>query len=179
MFRNVRHSHALVYPLVLLLAGYFVSLQARWPRLARIGLVGVLLYSTWVSISVASKTHEAFADRRAVAQFLATLPRKTVYSDIQLGWSIPVHAAGSDPIVFQDLEMDPLKRRVQIAGITSGYLVTGGGREPYYGCADCIPSALELPPGRWRQLKEFPAPTQPTRWRREPARVWEALSPTP
>jgi len=179
MFRNIRHSHALVYPMVLLLTGYFVSLHARWPRLARVAVVGVLLYSTWASISVASKTHEAFADRRAVAQFLATLPRKPVYSDIQLGWSLPVHAANSAPIVFQSLDMDPAKRRLEIAAITSGYLVTGGGREPYYGCTACIPSAEELPPGRWRQLKEFPGPTHPTRWRREPARIWEAVPPTP
>jgi Dolichyl-phosphate-mannose-protein mannosyltransferase len=177
MLRNIRHSHALVYPLVLLLAGYFVSLHARWPRLARAVLAGVLLYSGWMSVSVASKTHEAFADRRSVAQFLATLPRKPVYSDIQLGWSIPVHATGSAPIVFQPLEMNTLMRRVQIAAIQAGYLVTGGGREPYYGCTDCIPGAGELPPGRWRLLKEFPGPTHPTPWRREPARVWEAVSP--
>ena len=104
-------------------------------------------------------------------------PRKPVYSDIQLGWSIPVHAAGSAPIVFQALEMDTVEATVQIATIKTGYLVTGGGREPYYGCTDCIPSADELPPGRWRLLKEFPGPTHPTRWRREPARVWEAVSP--
>jgi 4-amino-4-deoxy-L-arabinose transferase-like glycosyltransferase len=118
MFRNVRHSHALVYPMVLLLAGYFVSLQARWPRLARTVLCGVLLFSAWMSISVASKTHEAFADRRRVAQFLATLPRKLVYSDIQLDWSLPVHAPDPPPIEFQSLESDPAKRRLQIANIT-------------------------------------------------------------
>jgi hypothetical protein len=177
MLRNIRHSHALVYPLVLLLAGYFVSLHARSPRLARAVLGGVLLYSGWMSVSVATKTHEAFADRRQVTQFLATLPRKPVYSDVQLGWPMPVYAAGSAPIVFQALEMNPLTRRLQIAAIQSGYLVTGGGREPYYGCTDCIPAAGELPPGRWRLLKEFPGPTHPTHWRREPARVWEAVSP--
>jgi hypothetical protein len=171
MFRNVRHSHAMVYPMVLLLAGYFVSFRARHRNFAYGLLAGALVFSAWMSVSVASKTHEAFGDRRAVAQFLVTLPPKPVYSDVQLGWTLPIHAGESANLTFRELDFDPVKRRAQIAGIPEGYLVTGGGREPYYGCYDCIPTADELPPGRWRLLREFPG--QANQWRPEPARVWE------
>src|SRR5436190_18957677 len=65
-------------------------------------------------------------------------------------------------------------RRMELAVVRTGYLVTGGGREPYYGCIDCIPRAGEVSPAHWQLLKEFPGPATPTPWRFEPIRVWEA-----
>ena len=65
-------------------------------------------------------------------------------------------------------------RRMELAAVKTGYLVTGGGREPYYGCIDCIPRADEVSPAHWQLLKEFPGPATPTPWRFEPIRVWEA-----
>ena len=57
-------------------------------------------------------------------------------------------------------------------------MLTGGANDPIYGCPPCIPRAVELPPGRWRLVKEFPAPDPVTEWRFEPVRVWEAI-PSP
>ncbi len=179
MFRNVRHGHALVYPMVLLLTGYVVSLRARWPRVAYGLLAGVLISSSWTSVSVASKTRAAFGDGRAVAQFVAGLPRKPVFSDMQLGYWLWTPAGAPGGVHFIPLDADPAKRKQQIAALGTGYLVTGGGREPHYGCYDCIPAASEVPPGRWRLLKEFPGPAEPAPWRREPARVWEAVPAAP
>jgi 4-amino-4-deoxy-L-arabinose transferase-like glycosyltransferase len=66
-FRNVRHIHPLVHPLVLVLAGYLASIARRAPR-AGFAVVAVLVgYGLWQSVSVATKTHVSFADRRAVA----------------------------------------------------------------------------------------------------------------
>jgi hypothetical protein len=67
------------------------------------------------------------------------------------------------------------ERRATLGYYRYGYLVTGGGREPYYGCHTCIVRAEELPPGRFRLLREFPGPKTPTSWRPEPLRVWEGV----
>ncbi|TMA96928.1 MAG: glycosyltransferase family 39 protein [Deltaproteobacteria bacterium] len=175
-FRNVRHIHVLVYPVVLLLAGYLTGLRARFPRVSAATIAVLLGVSAWQSVSTATKTHVAFADCRNACRFLDALPPKTVYADFQINtWAsiVPGWKQG-----FHELErFDRAKRRAQIAAIQSGYLVTGGAREPYYGCIDCIPRAEEVSGTQWRLLKEFPSSTAPTGWRPEPLRVWEAVEP--
>jgi len=173
-FRNIRHAHVFVYPLILLLTGYLVGLRERHPKLCYSVLGLVLAFSAWQSASTALKTQIAFGDRRQACYFLAALPPKTVYSDFQIATWASILKFGY-PWKFQDLEsFDRAVRRKQIAAIKSGYLVTGGGREPYYGCIDCIPRADEVDPEQWRLLREFPGPAEHTPWRPEPLRVWEA-----
>lgn len=169
-FRNIRHIHVLVHPIVLLLTGYLVHLIRRVPR-PGLALLAILVgFGAWQSVSTAMKTHVAFADRRQAVEFLLTQPVKTVHSDFQINtWASIV----TWPHPFKELEgFDRTKRRQQIAEIQSGYLVTGGGREPYYGCIDCIPRAEELTP-RWKLLFEVPGPAGALPWRPEPLRVWE------
>jgi hypothetical protein len=172
-FRNIRHTHVFVYPIILLLTGYLTCLRERYPKLSYGMLALILVFSAWQSAATASKTQIAFDDRRQVSHFLLTLSPKTVYSDFQIAtWAsiLEFHS----PWRFESLEsFDRTVRRVQIAAIGSGYLITGGGREPYYGCIDCIPRADELALSRWRLIKEFPGPAEPTRWRPEPLRLWE------
>ena len=64
----------------------------------------------------------------------------------------------------------------RLAAVTSGYLVTGGGREPVYGPFAGTPIAGEVPADRWKLLREFPAEILAP-WRPEPVRVWEAIEP--
>ena len=56
-------------------------------------------------------------------------------------------------------------------------LVTGGSREPYYGCPHCIPRASELQPGRWQLVRELPGPAVFGTWRPEPVRIWQPVPP--
>jgi hypothetical protein len=178
-FRNVRHGHVFVYPLILLLTGYLTTLRARFPRLGTALIAIVLAVSAWQSVATASKTHATFNDMRQACRFLTTLPPKVIYSDAKLptwcaivprpeGWSFrPLH------------DWDRAQRQKQLALIESGYLVTGGGREPYYGCRDCVIEERELPPGRFRLLFELPGPTRPEPWRLEALRIWEAVPSAP
>jgi hypothetical protein len=175
-FRNVRHGHVFVYPIILLLTGYLVGLRARFPRVTHVLLALLLAFSLWQSVSMASKTRDAFADRRQACQLLATLPPKALYSDFQIPTWCAIVGVQEPEWKFPPLHsFDGAQRKQEIAAITSGYLVTGGGREPYYGCWDCIPQAAEVTPGKWRLLAEFAGPTHPEPWRLEPTRVWERI----
>ncbi len=175
-FRNIRHAHVFVYPIVLLLTGYLVGLRDRFPRLAHTLLVVLLGFGAWQSVSTASKTRDAFADRRQACQLLATLPPKALYADFQIPTWCAIVDVKEPAWSFPPLHsVDGGQRRAEIAAVTSGYLVTGGGREPYYGCSDCIPRADEVTPGKWRLLAEFTGPSRPTPWRFEPLRVWERI----
>ncbi len=175
-FRNVRHIHVLVYPFVLLLTGYLVTLRRRFPRITDVGLAGLLAFSAWHATSAATKSHVAFADCRAACHYVVALPPKPLYTDFQINtWASIVPRWN---VAFHELEgFNRDTRRAQIAAIKSGYLVTGGAREPYYGCIDCIPRADEVSGPQWHLLKEFPGPSEPTPWRPEPLRIWEAGGP--
>jgi len=174
-FRNIRHGHAWLYPLILLLTGYLVSLRARAPRVFHVTLAVLLAVSAWQSVSTATKTQQAFADRRNALRFLSKLPPKPVYSDFQIHMSMTIFDMEEPKWPLKQLNfMSSDVRRVELAAVKTGYLVTGGGREPYYGCIECIPRAAEVSPDRWQLLREFPGPTKPTPWRFEPIRVWQA-----
>jgi hypothetical protein len=164
-----------VYPIVLLLAGYLVGLRARAPRVAD-GVLAILLgVGLWQSVATADVTRGSFADRRAVCHFLQTLPPKPVWSDFQIATWCGILDMNGWTFRSDLHSFDAKIRRDEIARIQSGYLVTGGGREPWYGCIDCIPQAAELDPSQWRLVKEFPGPRRPTVSRTEPARIWERI----
>ncbi len=175
-FRNIRHTHVFIYPLVLLLAGFLASLHRRRPRLAMIVLAATLAVGAWQSVATASKTRIAFEDRRVACRFLATLPRDTVHADEGFNVYCTTMTLPGGPLRTHTLQPNPEPRRAEIATLASGYIVTGGTREPYYGCPHCIPRAAELPPGRWREVREL-GPPLVTWWRPEPLRIWEAVPP--
>jgi hypothetical protein len=174
--RNVRHTIVFVYPMVLLLTGYLVGLRARWPRATDLLLLVVLAFGLRESVRTAEKTKQAFEDRRQALGFIASLPPKPIYSDFQICTFLPAIPMSTRP---QCLEVagDETARRARLAAIQSGYLVTGGGREPHYGCFECIPLAREVDPAQWRLLREFPGPAVPQPWRPEAVRVWERVPP--
>ena len=177
-FRNIRHAHVLVYPTILLLAGYLVGLR-RQHRMWCDGVVAALLvFGLWQGIAVASKTKVAFADRREACRFLATLPPKPIYADVPLQMSCLV--LEGVPWKFEAVQSEPGQGKLQLAAGTSGYLVTGGSREPIYGPLFAgAPRADALTPGKWKLLREVPGPAQPSPWRPEPLRVWEAVESAP
>src|SRR5438094_666768 len=173
-FRNVRHAHVFVYPIALLVTGYLVAWSARHRPSATAVAVALIAVGLWQSITTARLTHVTFGDMRHAVQFLATLPPKPVYSDSQLG--IWLGFAGMDEkgwTIQALVGPTPEERRETLATVKTGYLVTGGGREPYYGCTSCIPRADEVPADRWTLLKEFPDPVPPSSLRPEPLRIWQ------
>jgi hypothetical protein len=182
-FRNIRHGHVLVYPLVLLLAGYLTGLRNRLPRTTTALLVAILAVSFWQSVQLATKTQVSFADRREACRFLGTLPPKQIFSDFQIRPTCelqrPPGLPTSQPWTFREPHAyDRAIQKQELMTVTNAYMVTGGSREPYYGCLDCILRAQDVPTDRWKLLKEFPDPIgYPTSWRLEPVRVWTSVPP--
>ena len=176
-FRNIRHTHPFVYPLILLLTGFVVALWKRLPRLAYVLLALLVGVGAWQSVSAAAKTRIAFGDRRKACEYLAALPRDIVHLDEGLGVYCAFLTLPGGPLRVQQLHPNPDPRRTELASVTSGYVVTGGSREPYYGCPHCIPRASELVPGRWTLLQELPGPAVFGFWRPEPVRIWQAARP--
>jgi hypothetical protein len=174
--RNVRHTIVFVYPMILLLAGYLATLRARWPRVCDVVVVALLAVGLRESVLTAEKTQQSFADRRQALTFIASLPPKPIYSDFQICTFLPaIEMRTRVPCV--ELVGDEAARRARLATLQSGYLVTGGGREPHYGCFECIPLAREVAPEQWRLMREFPGPATPHPWRPEAVRVWERIQP--
>jgi hypothetical protein len=180
-FRNIRHIHCLLYPTVLLLTGFLVSLRQRHPRLVDVGVAALLLFSFRESVNAAWAPRTAFAERRRVCNWIEdNIPKGTrIHAEqgLQMWCSILDETNGAPRITVLDPSAD--RRRAQLQNIQSGYVVTGGANDPVYGCPPCIPRATELNPARWRLVQAFPDPDVVTDWRFEAVRVWQAIPPEP
>lgn len=171
-FRNVRHLHGLVHPLVLLAAGALVQLHARWRLPAAVVFAATAAFGLWHSIGTATLTHVSFADRRAACRELVRLARKPIHTDFQIRTGCAIEPGGVDLEVVDVASLPSPERTAALAALGDVYVVTGGGREPHYGCVDCIPLARELDAAAWELLFEGPAGPPPTIWRAEPVRIW-------
>jgi hypothetical protein len=183
-FRNIRHIHCLLYPTVLLLTGYLVSLWLRRPRLGAVVVAVLFLFSLRESINTAWAPRTAFAARRRICNFIdETVPKGTrIHSEQGLQMWCSILDPKNGPPRLTVLHPAADGRRSQLQGLQNAYVVTGGVNDPIYGCPPCLPRAAELPAGRFRLVKEFPPPEPATPWYFEPFRLWETLpgaSPTP
>jgi hypothetical protein len=68
---------------------------------------------------------------------------------------------------------NPAERGAELARITKGYVITGGGRLPHYGNPEFVPNLTTsgfTPPPSWKLAWSLEKPVKP--WRREPIRIW-------
>lgn len=177
-FRNVRHLHGLVHPVVLIAAGALLALRARSRRAFAIAFGGLVAFGLWHSSATARLTHVSFADRRAACRALVALPPKPIHTDFQIRTGCAIEPRGVELQVVDVPSLPGEERTRVLASLGDVYVVTGGGREPHYGCVDCIPLAAELEPERWRLLFEGPEGPPPTKWRAERVRIWERIPET-
>lgn len=178
-FRNVRHAHVFAHPLVLVLAGQLVSLLRVRRRLALVLLALVLGVGLRESIRTASRTRPVFAELREAAAVVARLPPQPLWADFHFHNAMALRGLGRRDRRRTTLAANADERRAQLAAVDAGLVVTGGAREPYYGCRACIPLASELDAGRWRLVRAWSAPPPDTPWWREPLRLWARVPPRP
>jgi 4-amino-4-deoxy-L-arabinose transferase-like glycosyltransferase len=181
-FRNIRHLHGIVYPMMLALAGYFVSMRKRWPTVAT-ALVAVLVLVTLAqAITLGGRVSPVFADRRTMAKHLLALAPGVVWGDVamHMRWELE-NFPPNDRWRYAELTDNEAARKPQLEAIADGYLITGMGQEPFYGCPSCIIRAVEVPPDRFELLLELPGPEDGTgpHWRPERARLWKRKPSAP
>jgi hypothetical protein len=117
-------------------------------------------------------THIAFGDMRRAATYLTSLPAKTVHLDSHFALWWPILNVPGWNVRILNFESQVRKR--EFTAVADGYAVTGGAREPYYGCYPCIPRSEEIALAEgWVLLWELESPIGPTMWRPEVLRVWE------
>ncbi len=176
-FRNVRHLHGIAYPLVLVLAGYLASLYRRWPPVGGVVVAGLVAMSLWEAVPLARSFGPTFHDRGRMAAELLKLPPGTITGDVamHMRWDLDYWPATGWRYV--ELDNNAGARKAQLEAVTEGYVLTGMGQEPFYGCHPCIVRAAELPPDRFELLLELPGPDgDGPVWRPERARLWKVRS---
>jgi len=172
-FRNIRHILPLVYPMAVIAAGALVAIGRRWRPVAGALAAVVLAVGLWHSISLASKMHDAFVERREACRLMAALPKKPIRVE-------PAHEVwcGIDPAVERPemvkLHPNPEPRQAELRAVTEGYVVTGGAVEPVYGCLHCVPLTTDMPPSGFTLVHELGGRLEDP-WRREPLRIWERV----
>jgi hypothetical protein len=174
-FRNFRHAHVFVYPIVLLVGGYLAALRTRVRGLAPAILTLLVLASLREAAKTADVTHTAFDDGRAVCSFLDAQPAGTVYLDAVLMIRCShTHEVQMRRWHIRDLPPDPPMRARLLAQAEPGsYAVTGGAREPVYQGPQIVPLAAEIPAGRFKVVLERGGPVSQD-WRPEALRIWHA-----
>ena len=177
--RYMRYAHAWVAPACLLVAAALEDLR-RWRPAVFWVCLAVLTAS---SLREARTLHHVFTDplldRNEAASFLATLPRKPVYSDFWLTGRY-AFVMQYDPTLAMPFELgkkalqyDVIEKNdfATLWTIPSGYVVTGGSRGPGVGMFSVLNLRGNTPPPTWHLLKEIERPLAP--WRLEPLRVWQ------
>ena len=174
-FRNFRHAHVFVYPIVLLVAGYLAALRRRTRHVAAVILAVLVVTGLREAAKTAEVTHTAFDDGRAVCNFLAGQPGGMVYVDPYLwGRCTETYGAQVGRWWTNTLPPDPPTRARLLAQAEPGaYAVTGGAREPVYTGPVWVPRAAELPPERFLSVLDRGGPVNEA-WRPEPLRIWRA-----
>jgi len=176
-FRNIRHIVPLVYPMAVIVAGALLAIGRRWWPAGGALAAGVLGVGLWHSISLASKMHEAFVERREACRLMAALPKKPIHLEpTREVW------CGIDPPVERPelvkLHPNPEPRQAELRAVTEGYVVTGGAVEPAYGCLHCVPLASDMPANGFVLVHELGGRLEDP-WRREPLRIWERVPAAP
>lgn len=174
-FRNLRHSHVFIYPVVILLAGYLDAFRGRWPIVGWAMVAVVVGATAHQATTTGAMTRAVFGDGRIACGYLAAVAPGVVTMDLGVKWrceQMPV--GGLAKWTVRPLAPDSKQWPRELAQVAPGYVVTGGGRRPtWHGGDTPVPSAADVPAERTSLLLEVPGPTA-RQWRPEPLRIWYA-----
>jgi hypothetical protein len=175
-YRNLRHSHVFVYPVVVLLAGYLDGVRRRWPGIGWTLVALVAATSAQQAVATGRMTRAVFADGRIACAYLADLPPGVVTTDLGIRWRCEQMPVGGLAGWSVQPLTTPDQWPRQLAHVRAGYVITGGGRRPtWHGGETPVPRGADVPAERASLLLQVPGPTAP-QWRQEPLRIWYAWS---
>ena len=178
IFRYLAQIAAVLY----LAAAFGVErlLQARWAvmRAAAVALaVAAFGFGLWQTPRVSEPSWDANRDGRALSRFFHEHPPAVgtkVQSDYWHCYRLEDMNVDQHLLLQCPLMSTREDKERFLAGVHSGWVVTGGGRVAWYSAREW---ALDFtlvpgytPPPSWHLLFEYDGPVRP--WRNEPLRVW-------
>jgi hypothetical protein len=168
-----RYLCLLSIPLSLALAAYVRELVRWQPAVGTAAIAAFLLLSTWQGIALTAPTRDAFAEMRQATAMLGQYPPERVASDYELVTRFVAFEGGWhwSRAIWLHSET-PETRAVELRGLSSTLVVTGGARLPWYGCPRCTMNmgSLETPPS-WELVGSIEGRPL-TMYRQEPLRIW-------
>ncbi len=175
--RIFRYLSVLVIPSCLILAYATEEILKRWRNIgvsALILFIGIALVQgyrvTWPS-------RDAFDDVRQAASKVLTFPGNPIYSDyMMMSYIERFHFQYKDAGIIKFIRAEkPEERELEFLKISNAYVITGGARNPYYGCGHCIANIGNFAvPNNWKLLWTLNKPSEA--WRKEPLRIWKVGS---
>jgi tetratricopeptide (TPR) repeat protein len=172
--RIFRYLSVIVIPSCLILA---FSAEAILRRRQNIG-IGILLIFIATALlqgySLTLPSRDAYDDVRNAVRKVLTFPEKPIYSDYMMMSHLERFHFGYERSerVRSTREENIGKREIEFLKIRNAYVITGGARNPYYGCNHCIANIGDFGvPDHWELLWISDKPSAP--WRKEPLRIWE------
>jgi hypothetical protein len=169
-------------PLCLALTGYLREL-VRWRPSVGIAFIAALLGWTIVqAVDLSWPSRDAFGEqRRANAVILSMFPDELVWSDFGfLGRIMSFAPDHRETARIREIRSEnPVAQARELANVTEGVVVSGGGRLPWYGCITCALSiAAFTPPPTWTLVTMYGAAENGPN-RRESLRVWRVSPAVP
>lgn len=174
-----RYLSILVLPTCLVLA-YGFDTWLRWtPRLAVAALFIFVSLSLVHAYHLTFPSRDAFDDMRRGADTIVAMNPDVVYADVGMRnrlvrFTRLINLPGR---VIELMAHNPADRRAELEKIQSGWVITGGGRMPYYGdpFVTANLSGSFVPPPGWVLLWTLQKPPAP--YRQEPLRIWRVNRP--
>lgn len=168
-----------------LISAFFIEIAYRGGVLQRqmaLAFLGMVLIFGLVQAPLVSRpTWDSTQDGKALNEFFETtlLEKLPIYGDY---WNcsrlIDLSYPKSANWEFNCKTFENPKHKHQyLSDIREGYVITGGGSLAWYSSKMWILNLSEAdfaPPSSWEKIFQYDAPLAP--WRKEPLRVWKALS---
>lgn len=170
-----RYLCGMAIPLVLALTAYLREL-IRWRPAPGLAFTAALVVVSIVqSVQLSWPTRNAFGEQRRTNAFLlATFPDERVWSDYGFLGRLISFASDQRGVerIRGVLPEEPVRQAAELAKVTDGVVVTGGGRLPWYNCIRCALSVSAFtPPPTWT-LVTMHGEEELGPHRKEPMRIW-------
>jgi len=177
--RIFRYFVIVVPPSVIWLAYFWGKWHRLSPRTFFVAFLAYLSLSVFWCWDSTRYSRIAFGEVREALVHLKGLGDVDIYADDYFlsKYQRLMNAGNPDSRLhfWRDAETRHAWRSL-FQSVSSGYVVTGGPRLPYYGCYSCIPNLGDFkPPPYWTLVKEFNREIFPP-WKLEALRIWKVSS---
>ncbi|MBF0277216.1 MAG: glycosyltransferase family 39 protein [SAR324 cluster bacterium] len=165
-------------PSTLFIAYFWNRLRVKNKYIFSLLFAAYLAFSVSWAYDASGVARIAFGEVRDATRFLMDLGNVEIYADrhviskLERFWN---NGESKGQWHEWDNVESPEEWKQKFLSVPEGYVVTGGPRNPYYGCFHCIPNLSDFePPENWKLVKIFNTRQYPP-WKLEPLRIWQVI----